>query len=81
MTMIYDKSAKKKATNLSVNSDLLLKAKALHINISSCLEQTLEEKVREKQIEQWELENQDAINEYNEDVARNGVFSDGLRGF
>jgi antitoxin CcdA len=81
MTMIYDKKARKKATSLTINSDLLQKAKDLKINISNCLEQSLEQLIKKKQESLWEKENKIAIELYNEDVEKNGVFSDGIRGF
>lgn len=30
---------------------------------------------------QWQKENKKVINEYNKNVQKNGVFSDGVRGF
>ena len=38
MLSAYDLEAPKKATNLSINSDLLKKAKALDINLSAPLD-------------------------------------------
>ncbi len=38
---VYDPSAPKRATNLSINSDLLAKARALDINLSQTLEREL----------------------------------------
>ena len=35
---LYDASALKKPANVSVNADLLLKAKSLHINLSAALD-------------------------------------------
>ena len=35
---LYDASALKKSSNLSVNADLLLKAKSLDINLSAALD-------------------------------------------
>jgi len=81
MSYIYDIKAPKKATNLSINSDLLKKSKEYKINLSQKFEQYLESIVREKAKEVWEKENKEAIEAYNEDVAKNGVFSDGLRSF
>ena len=81
MTAIYDKTAKKKATNVSINSDLLEKAKLHKINISSSIEKTLEELVKEKEVQKWEEENKEAISDYNNRIAQNGLFSDGLRSF
>lgn len=40
-TLFFDYAAPKKTTNLSINSDLLKQAKALHINLSQILEQRL----------------------------------------
>ena len=81
MSQAFDTEAPKKATNLSVNGDLLAKAKELKINLSSTLEGALIELVNAQQRELWKRENQAAIESYNELVAQNGVFSDGLRKF
>ena len=77
----YDVNANKKPTNVSVNADLLRQAKSLKINLSQVLEQRLIEIVREQQRELWLAENQQALEDYNEYVERNGVFSDGHKQF
>lgn len=71
----------KKAVNVSVNKGLLREAKSMGINLSATLESVLREKIRQRQREQWIAENADAIAAYNEDVEKNGVFSDGRRLF
>jgi antitoxin CcdA len=81
MPPVYDDTAPKKATNLSVNSDLLRKARELDINLSSALEQALEQIVKRRLSEQWLEENRGAIESYNEHVDEHGVFSDEVRGF
>ncbi|MEZ5436227.1 MAG: type II toxin-antitoxin system CcdA family antitoxin [Pseudomonadales bacterium] len=81
MLAIYDLDAPKKPTNLSVNSDLLKKAKELDINLSAALEQTLAEQVRTKQRAGWLKENQAAITAYNAMVEAHGSFSDNTRSF
>ncbi len=81
MLAIYDLNAPKRATNLSINSDLLKKARALEINLSAALEQALVEQIRAKQREDWKRQNQEAIEAYNNHVDDHGVFSDGLRSF
>ena len=81
MRPVYDNTSPKKATNLSINSDLLRKARELDINLSSALEQALEQIVKRRLCEQWLKENRAAIASYNEQVENHGVFSDGLRGF
>lgn len=81
MQTSYDTQAPKRATNLSINADLLSKAKELGINLSATLEQALVEVLRKRQRDQWVAENQAAIEAYNEHVDKQGVFSDGLRSF
>lgn len=81
MTAIYNKDAKKKATNISINSELLEKAKKYKINISANVEKTLEELIKQHEIQNWEKENKEAIEDYNQRIAQDGVFSDGLRSF
>lgn len=81
MLPMYDSQAPKKATNLSVNSDLLNKAKALDINLSAALEQALVQLLKQRQQEQWLKENRAAIAAYNQDVEAHGAFGDTLRSF
>ncbi len=80
-TIRFDTTAPKKATNLSINSDLLRQAKELNINLSQNVEKYLSELVREAKQQQWLADNQEAIAAYNERIEANGVFSDGLRKF
>lgn len=81
MLAAYNLHAPKRSANLSVNGDLLSKAKELDINLSATLEQALAEALKKKQREQWLAENREAINAYNEHVEAHGVFSDDLRSF
>lgn len=81
MISAYDPHAPKRAANLSVNGDLLNKAKAMDINLSATLELALAEALKKKQSEQWLAENSEAINAYNEHVEAHGVFSDSVRSF
>ena len=81
MSSLYDRNAPKKPTNLSINSDLLKKARELDINLSSGVEEALEQLIQRRLSERWISENRDAIVSYNEYVDANGVFSDGVRGF
>jgi len=69
----------KKATNLSINRELLAQAKALNINLSATLEQALEDKVRQAQREQWLKSNKDALEACNQLADKNGLFSDDHR--
>lgn len=81
MQPVYNPQAPKKAANLSINADLLSKAREMDINLSATLEQALAETLKQRQRAQWLAENKDAIEAYNDHVEKNGVFSDGLRSF
>ncbi|HWV14095.1 MAG TPA: type II toxin-antitoxin system CcdA family antitoxin [Cellvibrio sp.] len=81
MLALYDQNAPKKPTNLSINSDLLKKARELEINLSAALEQALTTQLKAKQAQQWLKQNSNAIAAYNQSVDENGVFSDDLRSF
>ena len=80
MSELYDYSAPKKATNLSINSDLLVKSREMKINLSATLEQALQEKLKVAKENAWKEENKMAINAYNQFVEENGSFSDEFGG-
>lgn len=81
MQALYDLQAPKKPTNLSLNSDLLKKARALNINLSATLEQALKEQLKSKEAKKWTEENKNAIKAYNDFVEQNGCFGDEFREF
>jgi len=81
MKNIFNRSAPKKVTNLSINSDLLSVSRKFKINLSSTLEQALTELIKAKKRELWLIENQEGISYYNSHVERNGTFSDELRNY
>lgn len=81
MSHVFNLNAPKKAANVSINSDLLEKAKGMNINLSATLEAALADQLRKEQRKQWKAENAKAIEAYNRFVESNGVFSDGLRKF
>jgi antitoxin CcdA len=81
MQQAFDENAPKKATNLSLNSDLLNKARSLKINLSSTLEQALIVQVKNAQREAWINENKEAIDALNELSEKHGLFSDSFRAF
>ena len=78
---LYDRSAPKKATNLSVNSDLLNQARALNINLSRLLEEQLAVLVLEAKRRRWQEKNRTAIEDYNKRVEKRGSFGDHNRRF
>ena len=81
MNPIYDLTALKKSANLSINADLLQKAKSLDINLSATLEAALAAEVKRRRAERWLTDNKASLDAYNAFVEKHGVFGDGLRGF
>ena len=81
MHHLFDENAPKKAANLSVNSDLLAKSRALKINLSATLEKALERELAEAEARKWSEENRRAIQSYNDFIERNGCFADEFREF
>jgi antitoxin CcdA len=81
MREIFDKTAPKKATNLSVNSSLLAEAKSLKVNLSATLERALEVEVRQSKRQEWLAKNKQAIQNCNNLAESSGLFADKHRGF
>ncbi len=81
MEQLFDADAPKKPTNLSVNSDLLNKSRALNINLSATLEQALQAKLAQANAEQWATENRKAIRAYNDFIEEHGCFGEAFRSF
>ncbi|VAW69686.1 hypothetical protein MNBD_GAMMA10-1320 [hydrothermal vent metagenome] len=79
MQQIYDVNAPKKPTNLSINSDLLKKARGMKINLSATLEQALALQVKTTARDLWLKENKKAIDALNDLAEKNGLFSDSFR--
>ena len=80
-SLIYDATASKRSINLSLNSDLLTKARRYKLNLSKKLENALLDALTEKEHSKWLEENRDALETYNERVETRGIFGDGLRTF
>lgn len=81
MLSVYDLHAAKKATNVTINTDLLAKARSLNINCSAVLEEALAAKVKAELRTLWEKENSRAIKNYNRFVEESDTFSDNVRKF
>ena len=78
---LYDTSAPRKPTNLTVNSDLLRRAKERKIDVSSILEVALAEELRQREIDECKSQNKASIESYNNKMQEVGLFVDGLRLF
>lgn len=78
---LFNPDAPRKATNLSINGDLLAQARAFNINLSRLLEEHLTEALRDARRQEWLTENQQAIADYNQRIAERGSFGDQTRRF
>ena len=76
-----DHSVAKRATNVSIRSDLLEAARAAGVNLSATLERALAEELATVKRSRWREENREAIAAYNEYVDAHGAFSDVVRSF
>ena len=81
MSELFDLNAPKKSANLSINSDLLDKARALKVNLSATLELALKKKLAVNKGENWAKENEQAIRVYNDFVDKHGYFGEEYRDF
>ena len=71
----------KKATNVTLNADVLDAAKALGINVSQVCDQRLREVVAQEQQRRWRSEHADFIAAYNTTVEQEGLPLDTWRSF
>lgn len=79
MTHLFDSSAAKKPTNLTVNSDLLSRARKMNINLSATLEKALVAELKSAEKQRWLKNNKKAISALNNLSEKNGLFSDAYR--
>lgn len=73
--------ARKAATNLSLQIDLVRRAKALHLNLSDVVERALEQAIIDAERARWLEDNETAIDQYNAFVEKHGLFGDADRQF
>lgn len=71
----------KAATNLSLRRDLVERARHLGLNLSEVVEDALEQAIANAERDTWLAANRDAIADYNDHVAKRGVFGDDWRRF
>ncbi len=81
MSLPTSTRSRKVPTNLSVRSDLVRDARALHLNISEIVEKALEQALAEHRRAAWLAENRESIDKYNARAEKHGVFSDAWRRF
>ena len=77
----YDTSAPKRPTNVSVNADLLAKARDLGVNLSQTLEEGLKVRLAEERRKRWLDDNKSAFAACHDHFEKYGLWSDGFRLF
>lgn len=77
--MRHDRTPKKRAVNLFVDTELLDEARRLRINLSDMLERRLSSIVRAEQEKRWLEENRGAIASINSFIERHGLLASRLR--
>jgi antitoxin CcdA len=65
--------SRRKAANLSLDSELVSQARELNVNISRAAEEGIERAIKSERERLWRLENAEAIAEANEYVDKHGL--------
>ncbi len=68
----------KSACNTTINSNLLKAAKELNIKLSVVFESALEKEVTIRKQAQWMKDNKSAIELHNQEILKNGTFSESI---
>jgi antitoxin CcdA len=71
--MLNASKAPKRAVNLSLNSQVLDKARELGMNVSATVDALLAEEVSKRYWARWNEENKEAIEHYNARIEREGL--------
>lgn len=66
-------TARRRATNLTLDADLVDEARALSVNVSQACEKGLADQVKQAREAKWLEENRDALEACNAWVARHGL--------
>ncbi len=75
------KTHTKQRTNVSIDKTLLEEAREKNLKLSPIFEEALRLRLKEERAARWLEENKEVIENYNEEVEKHGVFSDGNRSF
>lgn len=70
---IHTPTSTKKATNITLDGDLLREARDLGVNVSRAAEQGVQQAVAHMRAERWQQENADALQDYNDWVTAHGL--------
>lgn len=79
MGALYDEKAPRRAVNLSLNSDLLSKARACGLNLSGIAEEAIKLEVARVARERFEAEIRRSVEQHDAYLAEYGSFADAVR--
>lgn len=71
--MKHENPPRRRAANLSLDSELLTEAKALSVNLSRAAEEGIAKAVSAEKSRRWKIENHEAIERWNEYIDKNGL--------
>ena len=71
--MLRFDNAPKKATNLTLNKRVLDMARELNMNVSQTVDTLLAEEVKRRYWAKWKVDNKEAVQAYNQRIAREGL--------
>ena len=72
-------TTKKKAVNVTIDPGLAAEARAAGLNVSGVLDRALRTELKAHREAKWRKDNKAAIEESNDEVARNGLWCDKYR--
>jgi len=69
------KPGPKRATNVSVDAEILAEAKAMKINLSQTLEDELRKRVQDERVKRFQEEHREAMESHNRFIEKHGIWS------
>ncbi|MFZ5442024.1 MAG: type II toxin-antitoxin system CcdA family antitoxin [Myxococcota bacterium] len=72
-------ASRRRATNLSLDQNLVAEARALDLNLSRIVEERLREVVREERARRWLEENKEGFDAFARFIEKNGIFNEDER--
>ncbi|HYI89381.1 MAG TPA: type II toxin-antitoxin system CcdA family antitoxin [Beijerinckiaceae bacterium] len=70
-----------KPVKLSLDASVVAKAEALGLNLSRIMEEALRSRIREEKVRRWQADRAEAVRLSNEELGKNGLWSDEHRLF
>jgi antitoxin CcdA len=78
MRRLYDGTAARRAVNISLNSDLVARARAAHLNLSSIAEAAIARALAEETRRRFDQQIAQSVAEYHEYLAEHGSLTEAV---